>query len=254
MRFMTVAVLISLLFASSALATPDEYANIHTVAIVSAFGGKMNLQTVGVTVFGNSSNQLDLSGTIDTTVTARIASMISGRFSIKPSPLDASFFETMTEEDRVPNALQAKILARPDPDIDAYIVVVTGHQTFMGQTNDGLGLMHSTGLFGKSDNLFYANYAVVVIDAKDSHIIAWSHGRSNDGNPHTGFVIAICDKSIWPEQPSAAISSIDAFRTELNALVLDGLPHALSSVGLLTNAAPQSDPVPDIPQCHLYRS
>ena len=68
----------------AAAATADEYANVHTIGIVSTVGGEFVVKRLGTMVFGNSETKLPIpSWGIDAWLTNAIARALSPRFAVK---------------------------------------------------------------------------------------------------------------------------------------------------------------------------
>jgi hypothetical protein len=236
---------------SGAIAQDADYSTIHTVAIVSAIGGHVTLQTHGVTVFGNSSGSIALDSDIDDLVTQRIASAVQARFAVKPVTFDAAPLRNMSfKRDSLLEQLHRWVLALPPNAIDAYIVVAGGNGPSMGMDFDGLGLMHSTGLLNsRGDTIAYADVVVAVVDAKTGDTIAWAREGITGGDPHRGYTLDICPAAVWDgSSPILTGEQKSMVRDEMIALVLKGLPRALAGAGLAADASQRTaSPVPNEP-------
>lgn len=209
----------------------DEYANIHSVAILSQLGDRLSLQGVGTTIFSNSFVQLPIADwNIDKMVQAQAADLLSPRFAVKP--IDASRLAPgQSPSDFV------KTLPPPD-DIDAYVLIEkdihTGILGHTAATYEGLGLFRLGMIFGYDYQVFAA-YIVTVVDAKTGKQIDYGHSALNDG----GLMGDVppwekSDAADWADTADALNDGQkQAIRTQLEQLLKDTLPHAFKRANLL---------------------
>lgn len=75
----------------SIAAEKDEYANIHTVAVVSGIGNEIRLQKIGFGLIGSNLETVPVEDwKIDPWVEANVTKAVSARFSIKSVTIDKS--------------------------------------------------------------------------------------------------------------------------------------------------------------------
>jgi hypothetical protein len=240
----TLCLLTSLTISQEAsAASTDEYANIHSVGVISAIGDDISLLKIGSTVFGNGKSTLRTSDwNLDQAVVQQVTEAISARFAVKPITADATPLETNDTRflhDGTPD-VKSFILGLPQSnDVDAYVVVrKTLVQDIYGGTNQylwGLGIYRHSLIFGGSRDGIYAFYAVQVIDAKTGKIIDYGTPRMSDGSIlTTSLPWDSSDPADWAETPDAMTDQQkQAIKAHLLSLVEISLPRALKSAGLI---------------------
>jgi hypothetical protein len=212
-------------------ASQDEYANIHSVAIISRVGDTMTLQNVGTTIVTNSLAQLPIADwNIDEAIESQAADLLSPRFAVKP--IDTSKLAPG-------QSLSDFVKTLPPQDgIDAYVLIEkdvrTGILGHTAETYEGLGLFR-LGLIFSYDYEVFAAYIVHVVDARTGKEIDYGRAALNDGGL-LGDEAAMSKSNAanWAETADALTDAQkQALRTELEQLVRDSLPHALKRTHLL---------------------
>lgn len=220
----------------------DKYANVHTVAIVSAIGEELALTKIGTMVFGNARSVLSISDWgIDAMVTRQIASALSPRFQIKNVSADTkalaklevpTLFSSGPSPEDVVRGLPA------DNGVDAYIVVSPfWTEDGYGGTNQklgGLGLYHHETL-GDAMDAMYAFYAINVYDARTGERLDYGTARIGESN-WLGKMLPwkVTSGSDWAETPGAMTDAQKAdVRAAMTSLIQESLVYALQNANLV---------------------
>ncbi|HZO44896.1 MAG TPA: hypothetical protein VFB68_03335 [Xanthobacteraceae bacterium] len=143
----------------------EKLDGIRQVGIISAFGDRFQLRKVGVTVFGNESNEFPVAAWgIDDLVVGKVRTILGRRFDIRPLTYQRAAFQS-------PNfgGIGAMVqAAAPTSGVDAYIVI-TRATSQVGATNqsvNGLGILEASSPIYASTYTIYALYVVSIINAK----------------------------------------------------------------------------------------
>jgi len=192
MRNVLLAALLSMFSAIAARAANeagDEYANIHTVAVVSALGSDITMQTYGATVFDNALYMLHANWSPDALVIQQIKAALGGRFTIG-NAVDPQAFANIAPGalGDMGSALRQRVLAQPKANgVDAYVVVVPDTVTLMGLSWRGLQVTRNLALFGRGGTSVNAYYMVEVIDAVTGDRIDYGTARYPASGYLTGY-------------------------------------------------------------------
>lgn len=218
----------------------DEYENVHAVAVGSAIGDFYRLFNKGFTVFDNSVEVVPIADWgIDTWVTDELTKALAPRFTVKQITLDIPSLTGCNENWSHCAALPHRA------DVDAYVIAVKRTINDVSGLADlrGLGQMHSGGPFGMHYDEMHAAYMIVVIDAKDGHLIdygdAWLSGFTAFGADQP--VVGGLPASVWPESAAQMTDDQKAFaKSTMMKLIAASLPRALQNARLVA-------PSPDAP-------
>lgn len=114
-------------WAIPASGAPDKsYANIHTIAVISALGNDVEMQTFGATRFGNAEYTLHADWNVDAQIADEVTKALSPRFAIRDAGIDPRVFGgiKMGPTDDEWSQVKNRIMALPrSSGIDAYVVV-----------------------------------------------------------------------------------------------------------------------------------
>jgi hypothetical protein len=189
----------------------EKLDGIRQIGIISAFGDKFYLRKVGVTVFGNDSNEFPVAAWgIDDLVVTKVRTMLGQRVDVRPVTYQRSaFYES--NAGGIGGAVRA---AAPTGGVDAYVVITRGVSK-LGATNqfvNGLGLLEGSGGVLYSNSYYiYALYAVSIVDAKtfaSKGIVRSVMPGEAQINPLPTTVLIgphrQVDKSWWPTSLDAA--------------------------------------------------
>jgi hypothetical protein len=233
------ALLLLVLGACAGLAPKVE--GVRTIGIVSAIGDKFHLRTVGITVFGNESQEIAIDAWgIDDLMTAKIRAALTPRFDVRPVTYRRAAFATL--ENRIaigidqlrPEIVRAEVSPQG---LDAYLVVTKGIGQY-NQTNqilEGLGIVQGSDLF--ASNIYaHAYYEISVVDGH-----AWTLSRSTVAGlpgggeglfgPRMKGVDRELDKSWWPSSLDAA--SNQRLKGVVVELIDQSLPGTLQRMQLV---------------------
>jgi hypothetical protein len=233
MRTLPIAIAVwfsALSYNAAVAADADEYANIHTVAVISRMGDAFTFKEVGGTVFSNSENAIQVpEWGIDAKIASLVTEALSSRFTVVPTGLSG-----------LPITADLRPLIRslpPEKTADAYVVIGewTRQIPTTNQYLSGLGVFRRGMIFGGHGDALHADYAISVIDGKTLKQIDYGTARMNDGGYwNSRFAIELTDESNWSDTPDA-LSDVQkqAIKLQLFQLLEKSLPHALAAANLI---------------------
>jgi hypothetical protein len=226
---------VTLAFTAGAQAGDDEYAQVHTIAIVSVLGGALHWETTGLTRFDYKTEDLHLGWNVDDYVEHSVSDALRGRFAVSAKPLSRASFDGDAYDHSLSKSALASINALPEAHgVDAYIVVTPAKLPAMGTT--GLVVSHHHGAFGRELTDLRSAFWVNIFDAHTGKRI--DSGRANSLIELQQFgLMERCDNAIWadtaaqlsPQQQSQVADAI-------KAVVDKSLPFALSNATLIPEA------------------
>ena len=161
-----------LLFVISSITTQtadaaDEYANVHSVAVVSAIGELLMLHKVEARIFRHPDEfVLITSWGIDDWITKMVTDALSPRFAVKHLAIDTS---RLADCD---GYLQCTAAVPPRDDVDAYVIVFKSTTPNLDLT--GLGIARTGALL--YSYAVYAVFSVVVVGRKNRGSNRQGHG------------------------------------------------------------------------------
>jgi hypothetical protein len=211
----------------------DEYAGIHTVAVVSAIGDTLHF-TEAPRMFSGGTDALPISSWgIDPSVETQIAQAVGTRFTVKTISVDTSAVAKCDGREQCADALP-----RTDQ-VDAYVVAYNAAAADpIGGSGDifGLGMYHHQGLLGMADvHSVYAIFAVAVVNARTGEIIDYGTAKLPEAHflgEHLNPIEAI-PESAWPANPpNLAPDQQATVKQTLTRLIATTLPYALHSAHL----------------------
>jgi hypothetical protein len=227
--------------ASTGAVGRDEYANVHTIGIISDLGDDVPVLKVYDRVplfelFGgstppNSTEILHSGWRIDEFVASEIASALAGHFTTKSVAAVLGSFPESPSYEPPPDAFGRQILALPADAVDAYVVV---HRTELyvdagpsGFDEKGLEVANFSGAFGGGAGIL-ANFQIGVFDARTGYRIDYATAR----------LMKICKSGLLADN-IAQLSPLqkDAIRSELLTMIHKELPSLLRSAGLISRDA-----------------
>jgi hypothetical protein len=227
----------------------DSYANVHSVGIISAIGNSVSMsrdRPAGGT--DRDVCLIDIADwELDDAVSGRIAALLSGRFSVR----SAAFDRTTFNDPRVAGPAWTNTLMQRQhtaslpagTDVDAYIVVSPRHLFASTGVNGGPGIFGLTVLnraIGKPG--VFALYQIDVVDARTGQQIEYALSHTGIGLLDSKEVVQDVDKSYWSATASEfPAESKQGLRSIVFDSVLNSLPYALHSAGLI-HEAPQPAP------------
>lgn len=170
--------------AVSPSASPADYTNIHSVAVISALGGKLRMQSHNF--LGTKEKDLDISSwNIDGEIEARLRQYLSDRFTFKDVPYDRAALAGIPNGrwDNFFSKFPDFLKSLPRDAVDAYIVVRPDLGAYAPGI-EGLGLENG-GAFSDITPVVWANYDIDIVDAHTGKVIgqAYSQVRLRDNTP-----------------------------------------------------------------------
>lgn len=224
----------------------DEYANIHSVAIVSALGNVVDMQTQG-TRFDYDDYKLHTDWDLDAFIRDYITKALQVRFTIKDSNIDPQTFSNI--ESRLLHTVRSQIGDRlramqNRPDVDAIIVVFPANLESTGYVSPGLAASHSSSFLNRNGAVTVAaTYRIGVYDAKTGELIDYGDAQylglwNKYGGPPP---IENCPSSMWsPSEDQLSDDQRNRIRQEFQSLLTHSLPIAMAKANLITKADAQS--------------
>lgn len=227
--------------ASTGAVGRDEYANVHTIGIISDLGDDVPVLKVYDRVplfelFGgstppNSTEILHSGWRIDEFVESEIASALAGHFTTKTVAAGTGSFPESPSYEPPPDEFRRQILALPADAVGAYVIV---HRTELyvdagpsGFDEKGLEVANFAGAFGGGAGIL-ANFQIGVFDAKTGDRIDYATAR----------LMKICKSGLLADGV-AQLSSLqkEAIRAELLTMIHKEVPSLLRSAGLISRDA-----------------
>lgn len=206
----------------------DEYADIHTVTIISKIGDVLAIKKVGSIAFGNKEDQLPIADwNIDKSVEDQIAQLISSRFMVRLA------------DDQLKAAEDIKDYVQHVPAeqrTDAYIVVGKASRQDMesNQRITGLTVYRHDLIFGGHHDYIYAPYVVSVMDSKTGKTIDFGSSSLNDSRLAADPPIAGNDEANWADGPGLFTDTQkQSVKSEMAKLISATLVHAVRRAGLI---------------------
>lgn len=227
---------------SEAQAKNDPYANVHSVAVVSALGdGLLIIQDIELAPKPDADFVLPLGLDLDRTIEGRIKETVAGRFAVIDSSIDRASLRSYDDTAADRQTVRVMVSRLPGPPPDVLILVQTHTITQQSMIwaltfqYSGVSLSRTKGLFGRYGLLLSVQYAVSVIDTKTGERIGFGSALL----PPTGLLdirpdpILTCDEAIWPKLPHApSEDEMHQLRAEMMAVIAMSLPNALEVAGL----------------------
>jgi hypothetical protein len=218
----------------------------RTVGVISAVGHKFALQKVGITVFGNELNEVDIdSWGIDNGVANKIAALLSKRFSIKrigaPKGVFASYEKPAPFSDSSAELQGIVRKLAASQNCDLVVVVTRAGVPFSGtnQTVAGLGMVEGGGVLNPDNVHLYAVMTIHVYNGRTFERLHWNRVGLEIGASLMGKVVnapsRTLDRTWWPATPQAVHN--EKLKAATRALVEQGLTAAIPEVMGMTKQA-----------------
>ena len=219
--------------------SPNAYANIHTVGIVSAIGDCLVLENVAAFVADGALGHLDTRDWgIDDLVTKDVTAAVRDRFEVRPITYRV-IPKFKCESDIAGPAID---FGRENDDVDAYIVVHKWWSADFFTPNSSarlvsLGLYRHRGLLLGPIVWLHAFFQIAVVDAHTQKVIDYGSaglpGRTIFGEvPPPARQL---DPAIWPDVTSQfGDEQRQYLRAEVTALVRASLIAALVRANVLS--------------------
>jgi hypothetical protein len=239
-RFLLLLLLLSVSVAARMTAAPAAPA-MSKIGIVSAIGDKLYLRKVGVTVFGNESQERAIdSWRIDDLMTAKLRSALAGRFEVRPVTYRRAAFANLENRFAIGvEQLRAEtVRAEVSPQgLDAYLIVNKGIGQF-GQTNQtlfGLGLVEGPTVVNGDNIYVHAFYSLSMVDGHAWTLGAATYSGLPDGQglfgPRAKAVMRQVDHTWSPASPDVA--SNQRLKGAIVELIDRSLPSTLQRMKLV---------------------
>ena len=179
------------------------FANVKSVAVISAIGDCIRLQRIDATIFsaGEDAECAPIDG-IDDTVVDQITKALAPRFAVKAVRYnrDAIAHMPFVLATGIGEAnIDAQLKAIANPGVDAYVVVqklrLSNVISDNSRWSDGLGMARESSLFGATNKMF-ALFTIRVIDAHTFKELA-DHPVKEPGSFLGLFPIMEVDEALW---------------------------------------------------------
>jgi hypothetical protein len=163
--------------AAAPSAKPAAADNGKCIGVLSAIGDSINLQKIGITVFGNELNKVPVdSWQIDNLVVSKISTYLSKSWSVRPISYPKGAFATLEQDHGLFYNYDAELTGivrrvTSSTKCDHYVVVLKGSSGF-GTSNQslfGLGVLETGGLM--SADYLFALYQIRVYDGQTMAVL-----------------------------------------------------------------------------------
>lgn len=233
MKALLVAALAAtLILTAPAKADDDEYAAVHTVAVVSTLGGALHWETTGMTRFDYSQEPLKLDWNIDDYVEHAIAGALRGHFKVGDKALPRGLFAGDSTDGQLSRNARSVLAGLPEAaGVDAFIVVRPSKLAYYDLT--GIVASHHSGAFGREMTDLRSSFEVEIFDARSGERI--DYGTANSPIEHAQWGLTErCDESLWTDKQASLSALQKAKMVEAVRSVIDkSLPFALSNAKLI---------------------
>jgi hypothetical protein len=224
------------------------FANIKTVAIVSAVGQELTLGHRGAW-FVHDMNFVPIADwKMDDKIEALIAASLDKRFTVKSVPADRAKIFAMDVPFTAGGLATPIDGLTPTPDLDAYIVVLK-HTSMLRMGLDpmpGLGIWHQTPV-GDDYSAVFANYTIALVDAHTLKPIWLSWGAASPALP-SKIIYRDAPNSVWPEKGMLTPDQAANVRQRLMDELADSIPETLLHMTLTgTMVSNEPPPAPSLP-------
>jgi hypothetical protein len=214
-----------------------KMAHIRSVAVVSVVGDRLRLISGGHALTGKGTAGLPIAAWgIDEQVEATAREVLSRHYAIKQVSVDRKALSDFTV---IPTVSIGEIPGlQTSTEVDAYVLIVKASRA---QTPfPDLGILHWTPMLSEETTTVYANYAILVVDARTLDLIAVRIAvpppRKLCGEPRMpAFDVPSCliDNKLAPT-PDGQISEAaqEEVRTRMSDLLAKSVPETLFRLGL----------------------
>jgi hypothetical protein len=226
----------TLALTAGAQAGDDEYAQVHTVAIVSVLSAGLHWETTGLTHFDYKIEDLHLDWNVDDHVERSIADALRGRFTVSAKPLPHALFDGDVLDHSLSKSALTSLGALPEATgVDAYIVVMPARLSIYFDTT-GIVVSHHHGAFGRELTDLRSAFWVNIFDAHTGKRI--DSGAANSFIEQQEFgLMERCDNAIWADTPAELNTQQRSQVADAIKSVIDkSLPFALSNATLIPKA------------------
>ena len=231
-------------------AASDEYANIRTVAVISALGNEVETNTLGF--MSGADHDLQTDWNLDNEVVAVATKLLVGRFTVKTIAVDSGAFANIESA----RDAERRIAALPkDNGIDAYIVVFADFSAQVGDQRHAFVVSRDTGPSGIA--IASTNYYIGIYDPATAREI--DYGSAQYPAPGSiygkGTPIATCPNAMWAEDPSQLPPDQQAQLRKIFSWLIDKeIGYGLASANLISKsdaaAVSAQNSASPIPACH----
>lgn len=240
-------------------ADADKYADVHTIGVIDMVSNDLNLQTMGLMVFDNSSRTVHTDWDMQGVIFRRIAGMLQGRFALRPVSAPADAFSNLDVGlfGSYQRVMGKRVAALPRVEgVDAYLIVFASNGLMRSSDRQGLFAYHDAGLLVGSGTVVQASYYIAIYNAATGALYGGSAGHMPTAGTFSGHgpPMEVCADGFWPGSPeplSAAQSGM--IHREIVSLLERTLPYALSGSGLISDGdanAAQAGAAAGEPSCH----
>ena len=177
------------------------------IGIVSAIGDKFYLRKIGITVFGNESQEMAIdSWHLDDIMAAKLRAALAKRFDVQVVPVSyrRATFANVADESKIGDLVRADVSPHA---LDSYLVVYKRKERY-GNSNQilwGLGVVEGKTVFGPQTSV-HAYYALSMVDGHTFTAGRPTFGRMPDGQSALELrgVSRRIEPSWWPTSLDAA--------------------------------------------------
>ena len=239
--FLVATTLFALLVGANA-AEKNEYAPIHTLAVISTIGN-VTVRNNGALPGGSDEFTLYANWDLDNQITQEVVTVLSSHFAISKTTIDPQAFSNL-DTSALGTAwqdVQRRVKALPPTSgIDAYVVVfphLIGGS--MGVTWHGLSVDRNRSIWGGGHALVGAYYGIGVYNATTGERIDYATGQYPTSRTISGHMAPIdeCPLTISAASESNMTSEQNVrLRREFASLFSRSIAYSLASANLISEA------------------
>ena len=210
-------------------AKADDFAKVHTVAVVVVTGNDIKVRKLSVLSFEEGTQYFRAKTDIVGAIKHYVETALATRFKVEQADADGATLHDLKGDDFIAALRQMRVAGEPP---DAFVVISLNFHSFgrIEWSGIGLDLVGDDG----STTALYTHIFLEVIDPRTGERIAHGDGRFPHGGVFSGpQPIQICDRRLWPGDVAHMTSEQQALiETEVMASLKAIIPYMLDDAGL----------------------
>lgn len=228
------AAILALAALSPAGALADEYANVHTVAVVVAIPDAVAIRQMSMLSFSEGSAEFIPTTDLTQLVRREVSTALARRFTVVDAGVDGVALGRLDGEARW-DAID-RIVRSGRPPVDAYVFVLPTWTSYGRIEWPGIGMdVPGASEGGATDAEIYTNYIVISYDAHTGDRIDYGEAELAGGGLFSGVHPMLdCRFDFWPSPHGMTMTQQQTVTAETVASLEESLPVALESAGLPT--------------------
>ena len=237
-RFIAIAIAGTLAM-TSASAADRKYANVHTVAVVSALGGAITVNRLGFRWNANE-YKLPIEWELDAQLTRQATAILAKHFVV--NEVDPKTLIPSGPESTELNSVRERIASMPKMvGVDAYVVILPDPAEV--SYGEGAVVTRDPGLFGGGNTILGLHYKVWAIYASSGKVIDFGTAENPASENIFGSSLPFdtCDNSLWSDSvDSFSVEQKASLRKEFAVLASRSIGYTLANAGLIDKPEAQA--------------